>query len=430
MMQHSTHVVGDAGLQALGSFPAPVMQRVMATVPRQEAPGDMERAMLSALNRLARENRKLRRAATANKRTATLRAALVQIGERISASRDAEQMTSATAAIIGRALSADRVGFGTFVEDAEAIVVESDWTAPGIASIVGRHQLDTCADPREALARGEPLVIQDALLDECNLHNSHNAMRIGVRSRVDMPVRQHGKMVAVLFVHSARPRLWSAEVIAFLRSAAECLEAGAAQHRAQHQQRIVNSEIAHRLKNTLAIVQAIASQTLKAVSDREAVGAFERRLIALSAAHDKLTDSNWAETDLRTVANAVFETVGFGKRCTLEGPQVALRPSAALSFSLIVHELLTNACKFGSLSNAEGEISLTWRIVGRGDGDDLLEINWQEAGGPLVSAPVQRGFGSKLIGIGLAGTGGVSLRYEPSGFSADLQTSLRDLAQA
>jgi two-component sensor histidine kinase len=383
-----------------------------------------------ALNRLARENLELRRAANAIERTTRLRNALAEIAESIYDSRDTKQMASATAAIVGRVLSADRAGFGYLDDAVEAIDVETDWSVTGVASIVGRHGLDAYGDLRGPITHGEPLVVWDALTDEGARRSQQDAMRIGIRSRVDMPVRQHGKTIAVLFVHSARPRSWSAEVVAFLRGAADRLEAGIFQHRAAQQQSIVNGEIAHRLKNTLSIVQAIASQTLRTVSDREAVFAFERRLIALSAAHDALLDSNWTQTDLRTVASTVIETVGFADRCTLTGPPVALRPRAALTLSLIVHELLTNACKYGALSNAGGEVSLAWRIVEGGGGDDRLEIHWHETGGPLVTEPVRRGFGSKLIGIGLAGSGGVSLSYERCGFSADLQASLTDLARA
>lgn len=403
---------------------------VIDTIPRPEGLSVRERSMLQALARLASENLELRRVANASDRKTTLQTALVEIAETIRGSRDTKQMASATAAIVGRVLSTDRAGFGSVDEAVETIDVETDWTAPGTTSIAGRHRLDAYEDLMAPLAHGEPLVVWDALSDERTLHNPRAPMRIGVRSLVDMPVREQGKTIAVFFVHSAHPRAWPAEEIAFLRSAADRLEAGVAQHRAEQQQRIVNGEIAHRLKNTLTMVQAIASQTLRTIPDREAVYAFERRLIALSAAHDALLDSNWTQTDLRTVASTVLDTVGFADRCTLEGPPVALRPRAALSFSLIVHELLTNACKYGALSNDDGRVSLTWRVAESGVADDLLVIRWHESGGPPVTAPERRGFGSKLISIGLVGSGGVSLRYERSGFSADLQASLRDLARA
>lgn len=402
---------------------------VIDTIPRPQGLSEMEKAMLRSLARLASESLELRRGTMVSDRMATLQTALLEIGETIRNSRDMEQMAFTTAGIVGRVLSADRAGFASVDEAVETIDVQTDWTAPGIMSIAGLHRLNAYGDLHESLADGEPLVVWDALNNERNVHNLHNSMRIGVRSFVDMPVCDNGKTIAFFFVHSAHPRTWAAEEIAFLRSVADRLEAGVAQYRAEQQQGIINSEIAHRLKNTLTMVQAIARQTLTSVADREAVHVFSQRLIALSAAHDALLSTHWIQADLRTIADTAIGTIGFADRCTLNGPPLALGPRAAVSFSLIVHELLTNAFKYGALSNEKGAVSLTWGIKA-GEDEDLLVINWRENGGPPVTAPARRGFGSKLINIGLVGTGGVDLRYDRAGFSADLQTSLRHLAQA
>jgi|LNFM01.1.fsa_nt_gb two-component sensor histidine kinase len=401
---------------------------VVDTTPRPEGLGEREKAMLQALARLASENLELRRVARASDRMAGLQTALVEIGETIRGSRDTGQMAFATAGIVGRALSADRAGFGSVDDAVETIDVETDWTAPGIVSIAGRHRLDAFRSLRDPVAHGEPVVVWDAVSDKRASQDPQSAIRVGVRSLVDMPVREHGRTIALFFVHSAHPRSWPPEEIAFLRSAADRLEAGVARHRAEQQQGVINGEIAHRLKNTLTMVQAIASQTLRSVADHEAVYAFKRRLFALGAAHDALLAANWTQADLRTIADTVLETVGFADRCTLEGPPVALGPRAAVSFSLIVHELLTNAFKYGALSNDEGEISLTWSIA-TDDAEDLLVVRWQESGGPPVTTPARRGFGSRLINLGLAGAGGVHLRYDRPGFSAHLQASLHALAQ-
>ena len=201
-----------------------------------------------------------------------------------------------------------------------------------------------------------------------------------------------------------------------------------ARHRSEEQQRIVNGEIAHRLKNTLTMVQAIASQTLRSATDRESVYAFERRLMALSAAHDALLQNSWAQADLASIATNAIEAIGFMDRVSMNGPSVALGAQAARSLSLILHELLTNACKYGALKGDSGKVSLTWEI--KSDGDDAgLMIKWRERGGPLVIPPARRGFGSKLISIGLVGTGGVDIRYDPEGFEADLRAPIRHLGK-
>jgi len=401
---------------------------VIDTVSRPAGLSEVEKAMLQALARLASENLELRRVAKVSDRMMTLQSALVEIGETIRGSPDAEQMASATAGIVGRVLSADRAGFGSANGAVERIDGETDWTAPGAVSVGGWPRLEAFRNLREPPAHGDPLIARHALGDDRPSSEPHGAGSVGAGS-LDMPARAQGKPVAIFFVHSGRPQSWPPEVIAFLRSAADRLEAGVSQHRAEQQQGIINGEITHRLKNTLTMVQAIASQTLRTVVDRQAVQAFERRLMALSAAHDALFEADWTQADLRTIASKVFETVGFADRCTLDGPPVALGPRAAISFSLIAHELLTNAFKYGALSNDKGEVSLTWGVE-TGGADDLLSIRWQERGGPPVTAPARRGFGSKLISVGLLGVGGVNLRYDPSGFSADLQASLRNLAEA
>ena len=402
---------------------------VIDTAPRPAGLSEMERAMLQALARLASENLELRRIAKASERLTELQTALVEIGEVIRSSSGTEEMTSGTSAIVGRTLATDRAGFGTVDHDVETINVETHWTAPGVMSIAGRHRLDEFGSLHKPLVDGDPLIVRDALSDERALHNLDGALRIGIRAVIDMPVRDQGKTIAVFFVHCGTPRLWPAEEIAFLRSAADLLEAGVARHRAEQRQHIVNGEIAHRLKNTLTMVQAIASQTLRTVTDRDAVYAFEGRLMALSAAHDALLQTSWTQADLQAVAATVIEAIGFSDRVRMAGLPVALGPRAALSFSLIVHELLTNACKYGALTNDYGKVSLSWGVEDSQDGD-LLKIEWREKGGPPVVPPTRKGFGSKLISIGLVGTGGVDLRFDPEGLAADLHASMRQLVQA
>ncbi len=401
---------------------------VIDTAPRPEGLSELERSMLRALARLASENLELRRIAKVSERQTELQVALVEIGEIIRNSGDAGQMALATAAVVGRVLTADRAGLGLVDDAVEVLDVERDWTAPGVLSVAGRHALDEYHGLQAPLSSGDPLVVFDSLADERTLPNLALAMRNGVRALVDVPVRDPGRTTALFFVHSARPRYWLAEEIAFLRSVADRLEAGVARHRSEEQQRIVNGEIAHRLKNTLTMVQAIASQTLRSATDRESVYAFERRLMALSAAHDALLQNSWAQADLGSIATNAIEAIGFMDRVSMNGPPVALGAQAALSFSLIVHELLTNACKYGALKGDSGKVSLTWEI--KSDGDDTgLMIKWRERGGPLVIPPARRGFGSKLISIGLVGTGGVDIRYDPEGFEADLRAPIRHLGK-
>ncbi|SHG68423.1 sensor histidine kinase [Bradyrhizobium erythrophlei] len=156
-------------------------------------------------------------------------------------------------------------------------------------------------------------------------------------------------------------------------------------------------ELNHRVKNTLAILQAIAVQTFRSASKTEREK-FEGRLGALAEAHNLLSQDKWQGSELHDVVNRVLQPylLNNPERVRMFGPQVPLSPRLAVVLSMIVHEIATNAAKYGALSNDTGTVALDWEIIADNAGPKLRMI-WAEAGGPHVTAPVQRGFGSRLI---------------------------------
>ena len=156
-------------------------------------------------------------------------------------------------------------------------------------------------------------------------------------------------------------------------------------------------ELNHRVKNTLAILQAIAVQTFRSAtrSEREK---FEGRLGALAEAHNLLSQERWQGSELSEVIARVLQpyVLNNPNRIKMFGPRVPLTPRLAVVLSMIVHEIATNAAKYGALSNDVGQITLDWEILDEA-GARKLRLIWTEAGGPPVVAPVQRGFGSRLI---------------------------------
>ena len=156
-------------------------------------------------------------------------------------------------------------------------------------------------------------------------------------------------------------------------------------------------ELNHRVKNTLAILQAIAAQTFRSASKLEREK-FEGRLGALAEAHNLLSQEKWQGSELQDVVGRVLQPylLSNPERMRMSGPHVPLSPRVAVILSMIVHEIATNAAKYGALSNDTGTIALDWEIVSEG-GQSKLRLIWREAGGPHVTAPVQRGFGSRLI---------------------------------
>lgn len=180
-------------------------------------------------------------------------------------------------------------------------------------------------------------------------------------------------------------------------------------------------ELNHRTQNTLATVQAIALQTLRGVADTGAVEDFEGRILALAKAHALLGRENWGVVSLRDILEQVLLPFGLHgrepQRFSVEGPVVGLPPKAALTLAMAFQELATNAAKHGALSKGDaGTIDITW-FVEPGPDADRLRLQWRERGGPPVTPPSRRGFGSRLIEGGLSQElgGEATLDHQPGG---------------
>jgi PAS domain S-box-containing protein len=196
---------------------------------------------------------------------------------------------------------------------------------------------------------------------------------------------------------------------------------------AEEHQRLLINELNHRVKNTMATVQSIASQTLRNTDTAaQAKEAIEGRLIALSRAHDVLTRENWEGADLYEIVDqAVAPYSSRGEdRLHLRGSKVRLQPRTALSLAMMLQELATNAVKYGALSNATGEIRITWEVV-RG-APSHLHLRWEESGGPAVQPPTRRGFGTRLIERSLAQDlgGNVDIAFAATGLVCTVDAPL------
>jgi two-component sensor histidine kinase len=156
-------------------------------------------------------------------------------------------------------------------------------------------------------------------------------------------------------------------------------------------------ELNHRVKNTLAILQAIAVQTFRSATKAEREK-FEGRLGALAEAHNLLSSEKWRGSELKDVLDRVLRpyVINSPDRIKMFGPRVPLPPRVAVVLSMIVHEIATNAAKYGALSNETGTVAVDWKISTENN-SPKLRLVWAESGGPPVTAPVQRGFGSRLI---------------------------------
>src|SRR6476661_202093 len=173
--------------------------------------------------------------------------------------------------------------------------------------------------------------------------------------------------------------------------------------RHEETQRLLVSELSHRVKNMLAVVQAIAQQTLRRAQDpADFATSFGGRIQSLSRMHGLLSQSGWQDADLQEILRdqlAAHET----SRVGASGPPVRLDPQVALHVALMLHELGTNSVKYGALSKAEGAVNVSWAVS-----DNRLRLEWRERGGPPVKSPLKRGFGTNLIEQTAKGEGGTS----------------------
>jgi two-component sensor histidine kinase len=189
--------------------------------------------------------------------------------------------------------------------------------------------------------------------------------------------------------------------------------------RQQETREILVAELNHRVKNTLAIVQSLAQQTFRR-GTKEDTAMFEQRLQALAGAHNLLTSNNWVETELEEVIQTALLPFGLKMgRVIMRGPKVSVPPKTAVNLTLVVHELATNAVKYGALSNESGNVDISWA-----DGQGFPRtFTWRENGGPTVAPPTRNGFGTRLIRRGLAAELGakVHLDFEPDGLQCRLE---------
>jgi two-component sensor histidine kinase len=354
--------------------------------------------------------------------------ALLELGDRLRDTDSAARIAAISAEIMGRELGASLTGYGAVDPRAETVTIESTQKAPDAAGLETIYAFRDFGGYIEELKAGALVIVSDVETDRRTQDNAARFRAMGIRTFVNVPVMERGELVAIMLVHFAKRHLFTADDAAFVRTVADRARAGIARLRMSEHQSVLNREISHRLKNTLAMVQAIAGQTLKGVRDRELVDAFGQRLLALSTAHDLLLANDWSSAELADVVRQVTANLGAEERVAAGGPEIDLGARATLSTSLLVHELATNALKYGALSAASGRVEVRWTLDGAMD-DPVLTLSWREHGGPTVAPPGRAGFGSRLLKMGLIGTGGSTLSYEPNGFSATFTASLRQ-AQA
>ena len=299
----------------------------------------------------------------------------------------------------------------------------------------------------QVVRTGQPVfvpVIDDAWMKTITWSPGHlELMReLGARSAMFVPLSAHGSTVgAAIFAFSESGRRHSAAdldlamdlgrrvglAVLHARQYEQLgIQALRLQRMTEHQQVLIN-ELNHRVKNTLAVVQAMAAQTLRGAASPEAAGAaFSARLFALAKAHDLLVRGKWESADLaELVAEATLAHATPGHdRFELRGEPVRINSRLALSLAMTLHELGTNAIKYGALSVSMGTVLISWEVAEAAS--PRLTLRWQERDGPPVVSPTRKGFGSRLIERQLASEpgGSVTMDFAPEGLTCILEADL------
>jgi len=232
--------------------------------------------------------------------------------------------------------------------------------------------------------------------------------------------------VSPIFGNNGKP----AHLLSISRDITEEWRATAELKDAAERQAILAAELQHRIKNTMAMVDAIANQTIRGDDVTAARNAFSARLVTLGQAHDILTQTSWTGAPIREiVAGALAPHRTDDRRINFGGPEIELEPKPALALALAVHELATNAVKYGALSTS-GQVDVVWSNEENGNNAGF-RFNWTESGGPRVTEPNKKGFGSRLIERVLANDfgGEVKTHYRPDGVVCELVACRNNCAQ-
>jgi two-component sensor histidine kinase len=201
--------------------------------------------------------------------------------------------------------------------------------------------------------------------------------------------------------------------------------------RSQADRELLINELNHRVKNTLATVQGLVASTLRsAVSIADAKKAMEERIVALGRAHDVLTQEHWESAHLRELALSIVQPyrTEHTNRINVFGPDLRVNPRAAVALAMVLNELMTNAAKYGALSQPEGRVQVEWSTTGDGNPAKLRMV-WMELGGPSVQSPIRRGFGSTLIEQSIARElrGTLEKNFHPAGLICTMMLPLERL---
>jgi PAS domain S-box-containing protein len=362
---------------------------------------------------------KIARDITQRKRAEQVYAALYQFTDRLFRAASVDDVYEAALDAIVRALGCERASVLMFDHVGVMKFVASRGLSDGYRRAVEGHSPWT----RE-IKNPQPISIND--IDGAELEPSlkTTVKAEGIGSLAFIPLFAKDALVGKFMAYYDAPHVFTEADVDLAVTIARQLGFSIERMQAEGAKELLLNESKHRIRNTLATVQAIAGQTLRNTPSDE-LQAFLARLHALGEANDLLTFENWDQASLREVVGRALKPFEASRhdRIVVEGPSVALPAKSSLMLTMCLHELATNAAKYGALSNGTGQVHVGWELLGNGS-DRKLKLSWRETGGPRVNAPQHKGFGSVLIEQSFAGYGETLFDFRPDGLRCSLELSL------
>lgn len=359
------------------------------------------------------------------------RTALLDLGQKLRDEADPICIAQMAARMLAEQLGVARAGYAEMNPDSDLaeIVADDGHADGGVASLKGRHlRLDDFGPSMSAdMHAGQTVRVGDVALDPRT--NDPDALEayqaIGVRAFLTISLVKAGQLSAYLFLAHDGPRAFTADETAFVADVAELIwtaseraRSDLALKRAQETERLLIREVDHRAKNVLAVVQSLAQLT--PFEDKaQYVQALSGRIGSLARAHSLLSTARWSGVDLHDLLRLELDPYGGdgGSQVVIEGPPALIDAQAAQSLALVIHELATNASKYGALSRPLGRLNVSW-VWGA---NNVLRLTWREDAGAPVTPPARRGFGSTLIESAVKQVGGrVELTWRPQGLKVRL----------
>jgi len=367
---------------------------------------------------------KIARDISSRKHAEETQAALYDFTDRLFRAGSTDDIYEAALDAIIRALGCDRASILLFSEPGIMKFVAWRGLSDGYGQAVEGHSPWT-RDSKDP----EPITISD--IETADLHASLKAAvkAEGIAALAFIPLTVQRELVGKFMTYYPAPHHFTAADINVAVTIArqlgfslERLHAEERRREIEEAKELLLNETKHRIKNTFATVHAIARQSLRH-TDADELQTFLARLHALGEAHELLTTENWNEAPLQEVVSRALKPFASKKesRVVAGGPSIWVPANTSLSLTLCLHELATNAVKYGALSNGTGQVRVSWDVVGEVE-RRRLHLTWQETGGPRVKAPERKGFGSLLIQS--TGEGQTCVDYFPDGLRCLLDLPL------